>query len=233
MRELQYPAYDAYPPPRVSWGAIFAGAFISLAAFASLSLLGAGIGLISVPAAESARGLAVGMGAGGAIWLLLSGIVSFYLGGWTAGRLAATGKVSDSVLHGVVSWSAATLAVLFLAAVTVGGAAGGVLGVMGSAMGAAGKVGAEAASEDQLAGQLRQAAEELQARAERLPEDAPAQAAEAAETAAQAAGAVGLFAFFCALFNAGAAALGARAGTRLLRPAPVESYRRRETPAVR
>jgi hypothetical protein len=51
---------------------------------------------------------------------LVTSIISYYFGGWIAGRLTPIGKISESVIHGIVSWGLATLVVFLVPAVLSG-----------------------------------------------------------------------------------------------------------------
>lgn len=188
IKELDYPSYAAGGFQRISWGAVFAGSIVSLAVLVTLTALGAGIGLIAAPSAVvgGAEGAAKGFSIGAGVWMLLSGIGSYYAGGWVAGRLNGIPRVSESVIHGIVMWSLTTVMLAFVFTT----ATAGLLGWAAP--------GAPAIPN--------------------VPE---------AATAARAAGAAGLFGFFMLLVNAGAAAYGARMGTRVLRPVTVvESHRK-------
>ncbi|HEX4047733.1 MAG TPA: hypothetical protein VH309_07865 [Elusimicrobiota bacterium] len=133
MKEFEYPWYTpGAGAKRVSWGAVFAGAITSVSVMFTLILLGLSIGLYVAPAAGTAMAtgvLALNFWKG--VWLLGSGIVSFYTGGWIAGRLNGIARIDESVIHGAVSWGLATLAsgyVLFAAgAFGAAAAAGGSL----------------------------------------------------------------------------------------------------------
>lgn len=108
IKELDYPAYaNAARFQRISWGAVFAGAVITLAVLAAMTSLGAGFGLITGP---TIRGLSWSFGTGSAVWLLLSGVIASYAGGWMAGRLTGIALVSESVIHGLAAWGAVSLA---------------------------------------------------------------------------------------------------------------------------
>ncbi|MDD5303603.1 MAG: hypothetical protein PHS14_10895 [Elusimicrobia bacterium] len=112
IKELDYPSYaNAGSFQRISWGAVFAGALTSLAVLAAMTSLGAGFGLVSGP---TGRGLSISFATESAVWLLLSGVISSYAGGWMAGRLTGIARVSESVIHGVAAWSAATVALAFV-----------------------------------------------------------------------------------------------------------------------
>src|SRR4051812_5097176 len=73
---------------RVSWGAVFAGMFIAIVTQILLALLGVGVGILSTDptgnAGASGKGLALGLG----IWWAIASLISLFLGGWVAGRLA-------------------------------------------------------------------------------------------------------------------------------------------------
>lgn len=110
IKEIEYPSYVTGGRAAYSWLAIYVGAVVSLATLACLALLGLGLTAIKVPGQDmltSLRGVS-------AFWLILSGAVSFYVGGWVASRMAGLGRVSDSVIHGLGAWATATLGLLLL-----------------------------------------------------------------------------------------------------------------------
>lgn len=184
IKELEYPAYaGAAGFQRISWGAVFAGTITSLAALAAMASLGAGLGLLSGPLS---RGLSAGLGAGTVVWTAISTGVSFYAGGWISGRLTGIARVSESVIHGVVAWGAATIMVaLFLApAVNV---------LFFRAVAAFPGVPVDRLVLGTVEGELS---------------------------------ILGRGAFLMAVIGLAAAASGARAGTRVLRPVPMPEVRR-------
>ncbi|MBI3289036.1 MAG: hypothetical protein HYZ74_05925 [Elusimicrobia bacterium] len=131
---MEYPSYPTTTGPRLYWSAIFAGTAMSLATMACLSVLGAAIGFMTVPGASApVSGIAKGLGIGGGLWLLLSGVVSFYVGGWFASRLSNSGRPADGVIYGLVSWATATLVVGFLFTTALGSALGAAMGGAGDA----------------------------------------------------------------------------------------------------
>lgn len=101
---------------RISWGAVFAGTLIALTILAALSLLGTGLGLMRIAGPESPLGVVTVT----ALWWLATASFAFYAGGWFAGRLNPVGRISDSVLHGLLAWSAASLILLFLVGTGLG-----------------------------------------------------------------------------------------------------------------
>lgn len=144
IKELDYPSYAAGGFQRISWGAVFAGSFVSLAVLVLLTSLGAGIGLVGAQTAIGVNGAAgpMGFGIAGGLYMLLAGIGSYYAGGWVAGRLTGIPRISESVLHGIVSWAVTTVALAFVfTAATMGTAPGlflraeaGAAGVFGAFM---------------------------------------------------------------------------------------------------
>jgi hypothetical protein len=119
---------------RVSWGAIFAGLFVTIVIQIMLTLLGVAVGLATVHPTqeqEPARGLALGS----AIWLVVSGLISIWLGGCVAGRLSGGPRRADGMLHGIVTWSVSTVAMLALMATSLGAALGGIGSLLSNAVG--------------------------------------------------------------------------------------------------
>ncbi len=118
---------------RVSWGAIFAGLFVTLAVQLMLTLLGTAIGAGSFdPLQEQNPGRGLGLGA--AIWLGVTGLISVWVGACVAGRLSGGPTRSDGMLHGIVTWSASTLAMVLLLATGVSAILGGTASLVSRGM---------------------------------------------------------------------------------------------------
>ena len=118
---------------RVSWGAIFAGFFVTMVVQITLTLLGAAVGLASLePFREPHSGQKVAIATG--IWLLASGLISIWVGACCAGRLCGGPQRTDGLIHGIVTWSVSTCATLALLATTVGAAIGGTAALLGGAL---------------------------------------------------------------------------------------------------
>jgi hypothetical protein len=112
---------------RISWGAIFAGLIITLVAQMTLTLLGAAIGAASInPTQENVR--ALGMGA--SIWLVVTSLVSIYIGSCVAGRLSGGPNRADGMLHGFVTWGTATLVATLLLTTAIGALFGGAISLV-------------------------------------------------------------------------------------------------------
>jgi hypothetical protein len=137
---LQAPA----APRRVSWGAIFAGATAVIAVELLLNLLGAGFGAATInPQQGQLPGQGLALGA--VIWFGLSCIISLFIGGWLAGRLAERPSKRDGALHGFVTWAVASLVLVYMLSTAVGGLLGGAASVLGQTASLAGR-GAQSAA---------------------------------------------------------------------------------------
>jgi len=113
---------------RVSWGAIFAGFVVAFATQVLLLLLGAAIGLSAWNPTTATDPQAWGWGMG--IWLIISTLISLFVGGMVAGRLAGIPRSIDSALHGAATWAMIIFASLLLS----GAAMGQVFGLVGGAV---------------------------------------------------------------------------------------------------
>jgi len=127
---------------RISWGAIFAGAFVTLAVFLTLQILGAGIGLSAVDLTGREVTSARSLGIGAAIWWLLTGLIALFIGGWVAGRLGWLANKLDRVLHGLTVWAVFYAIMFVLATTALGALAGGGLAALGGTASAAGQAAA-------------------------------------------------------------------------------------------
>ncbi|MDP3491756.1 MAG: hypothetical protein Q8R82_01485 [Hyphomonadaceae bacterium] len=136
---------------RVDWPAILAGAVVATAVGVILSTFGLGLGL-AVNSPYEGEGLSPGMFAFGAgLWLLLTQVAAFWIGGYICARLRARQPelsehevdVRDG-LHGIIMWGAGVLAAGLISALIIGGATtaaqtadrGGLVGSVATAAGA-------------------------------------------------------------------------------------------------
>lgn len=122
---------------RISWGAVLAGAVLALVIQMALSLLGLGIGLGTIDPLEEQNPMS-GIGIGAAIWWVVTMLVSLYIGGSVAARLAGMPRRTDGLLHGLLTWSVVTLLTFYMLSTAVGRIIGGVTGIAGRALSAAG-----------------------------------------------------------------------------------------------
>ncbi|HWO13057.1 MAG TPA: hypothetical protein VNN80_26335 [Polyangiaceae bacterium] len=112
-------------PWRFSWGAVLAGASISLGLWLLLHLLGLGAGLTAIDPDDLGSLRGVGLGTG--IWSLIVPLVAMFLGGVATAKVAGPITRTAGAIHGAVLWSlanlAATLLVMSVVSAVVGGAA--------------------------------------------------------------------------------------------------------------
>ncbi len=124
---------------RISWGAIFAGAFVTLAVFLTLQMLGAGIGASAIDLTGSRTTSARSLGIGAAIWWFIMGLISLFIGGWVAGRLGWRLNKLDRALHGLTVWSLFYVAMFLLVTTALSALVGGGISLLGSSVSAAGQ----------------------------------------------------------------------------------------------
>ncbi|MFD2574269.1 hypothetical protein ACFSUS_26785 [Spirosoma soli] len=128
---------------RISWSAVFAGVLVAIVTQMLLTLLGLGIGLGTIDPVEEANPTA-GLGIGSAIWYGVSSLISLFLGGWVAGRLASAPRTFDGVIHGVLTWCLVTLLTIYFLTTTLGSIIGGASRLVGGIVRTAGSAAASA-----------------------------------------------------------------------------------------
>jgi hypothetical protein len=123
-----------------SWPAIFAGAFVAIAASIVLLAFGSGLGFAMLSPWPGHGASMTGFTVNAAIWLIVSQWLSAALGGYIAGRLRTkwVGTHTHEVFfrdtaHGLVTWSVATVIVAALLAGSVTSGVGGALHALGGA----------------------------------------------------------------------------------------------------
>ncbi|HEX9956287.1 MAG TPA: hypothetical protein VGA96_03490, partial [Fibrella sp.] len=115
-RELVYPTRSVGRMDfmnRISWSAVFAGVLIAIVTQLLLTLLGLGVGLGTIDPVEESNPTA-GLGMGSAIWYIVSSLISLFVGGWVAGRLASAPRLFDGIIHGILTWCVVTLLTIYL-----------------------------------------------------------------------------------------------------------------------
>lgn len=110
------------------WSAIVGGTVVALGVQLILTLLGVGLGMAMIdPLRDAEPGRNAGIGA--VVWLVVSGLISFGIGGWVAGHMSGVLRTGSGALHGVAAWALAAVlgaGVTALAGAPVlGGAAAG------------------------------------------------------------------------------------------------------------
>jgi predicted nucleic acid-binding protein len=110
---------------------VFAGALAALAAMITLGLLGLGIGLWSVEPGGEVDTLG-GMTTATMIWSVISMLLSLLGGGYVAARMSASWEKQNSILHGLLVWSLATVALVWMTTSAVQSIFKSAVGAVGS-----------------------------------------------------------------------------------------------------
>jgi hypothetical protein len=132
-------------PPRISWGAIFAGGLVAVVVGAMLNVLGLAIGATALhPAQPGATPGAGALGVAGGIWLLVANLLGLAAGGWVAARLSGTADDTDGILHGLSVWAVSVLVSAVLLGNVVAGAASTAAGGASALLGGAGQAAGQA-----------------------------------------------------------------------------------------
>lgn len=118
---------------RFCWGSVLAGLVAAMATMLVLTVLGLAVGLSSVDAGD--RPSSFGIGAG--IWGAVSGLISFFVGGWMASWSRADRGEGNGVLQGALTWM---LGIVLLTYVLAGG-----VGTLAKTAGSAAATGVQAA----------------------------------------------------------------------------------------
>jgi len=113
--------------PRISWGAIFAGAITALALWILLYAFGLAVGLSSLNPdnPHSARGAGIFTG----VWALIAPLIALFIGGLVAGRGASVFTRGVGASHGLVVWGMTTLVGASIFAVVTSAVLGGAMSV--------------------------------------------------------------------------------------------------------
>lgn len=113
---------------RVSWGAIAAGAMVALTIYIVLTLLGLALGI-----EVAMRGSTDYLGAGAAVYSILTLLISMFFGGWATSRLAVGESKLEAVLYGLILWGVLFLGLLWLLTIGVRTGFGAMLGAASGA----------------------------------------------------------------------------------------------------
>ena len=123
---------------RISWSAVLAGVVAALVVQLILSILGLGLGLSTVDPTSDGTPSAASLSMGAAIWWILSGIIASAAGGYLAGRLSGKPNGTTAGYHGLTTWAATTLVIVFLLSSAVGSLVSGSFGAVSGVLGGAG-----------------------------------------------------------------------------------------------
>ncbi len=121
-------------PRRVSWGAIWAGMFVTVVLQIMLTLLGVACGIHALnPASQPAS--VQGLSVGAALWLLVTWLISMWVGACVAGRMSGGPRQADGMVHGVVSWAFSTVVILLFLTTLTGALLGSTAALLGGPSG--------------------------------------------------------------------------------------------------
>ncbi|MBA2116780.1 DUF2188 domain-containing protein [Bremerella alba] len=101
------------PISRMSWGAVIAGIFFTIASTWMMLTLGTSIG-VSVMDSTDSTILDGGLTTPTVIWLILTAFVAFFVGSLFTARLADNEDSTLGVMHGVTLWSVTTVCMMVL-----------------------------------------------------------------------------------------------------------------------
>lgn len=94
---------------RVSWGAIAAGAMVSLTIYIVLTMVGVALGI-----ELAVRGASDQVGAGAAIYSIVVLLLAMFFGGWATSRLAVGESKLEAVLYGLILWGVLFMGMVWL-----------------------------------------------------------------------------------------------------------------------
>jgi hypothetical protein len=114
------------------WSAIFAGLVAALATQLFLSSIGAALG-ISATAVTENEGAAKGLGIGAGVWMVISPLISMFVGGAVAAWLARPLDRGLALMHGALVWCLSLVVGAFLIGSIASSAFAGILGSAGNA----------------------------------------------------------------------------------------------------
>jgi hypothetical protein len=179
---------------RISWGAIFAGAVLTLVVQIMLSLLGVGIGLATLDPAGNGSPDASTLGSAGGIWTIVTVLIATFVGAYAAARLSGSREKTDGVLHGIVTWATSTLVIVYLLTSGVSAVIGGTFGALGSSISGITSAATSltpnslSALPDGIEGQVRGLLQRGEQQADQAATEVQQQGQQAANTARQATG---------------------------------------------
>jgi len=134
---------------RVSWASIIAGAMVALSIYVLLTLLGVALGIEA-----AVRGADTNLGAGTAIYSIVTLLLAMFFGGWATSRLAVGESKLEAVLYGVILWGVLFMGLVWLLS---NGMRAGFGGMVGLASGAYSTTEEGRIDVDRMAGDLKRA----------------------------------------------------------------------------
>src|SRR5262245_40612816 len=96
---------------RVSWGAIVAGAVVTLALLFLFTMLGLAVGLTAFDQSSDRNAISVGA----AVWATIATLIALFVGGYVTSQLAVGENKMEAGIYGVILWGVVFSALLWLA----------------------------------------------------------------------------------------------------------------------
>lgn len=112
---------------RVSWSAIIAGSAVALACYIALTLLLAAVGISLVDADVRSDRVGVGI----LVAMIVTVVLSLFVGGWVASQLTVGENRQEAVIYGLLTWATVTA---FSVMIVGAGVRAGYFAVVGGAM---------------------------------------------------------------------------------------------------
>ncbi len=142
-------------PPRISWGAVIAGAIVAVIVGLMLNVLGIAVGASAVDATSGDTPSGTTFGIVSGIWLLVANLIGLAVGGYIAARFSGTADDTDGVLHGLSVWGVGYLISAVLLGNIIAGTAStayqGASSILGGVASGAGQAASAAAGPAQQA----------------------------------------------------------------------------------
>ena len=144
-------------PPRISWGAVIAGAVVAVIVGLMLNVLGIAVGATAVDATSGDTPSATTFGIVSGVWLLVANLIGLAVGGYIAARFSGTADDTDGILHGLSVWGVGYLISAVLLGNIIAGTAStayqGASSILGGVASGAGQAASAAAGPAQQAAQ--------------------------------------------------------------------------------
>ena len=123
---------DVFPVrSRINWGPILGGAFVALALYFVLTLLGtaAGFTIVAKTSAPDTNAGRTTLAIIGSLWALFTTITALFVGGWVTSQLSVGETPKEAAVYGVILWGTVLAMLLFLLAAGVQAGFSGMVGL--------------------------------------------------------------------------------------------------------
>jgi hypothetical protein len=119
----------AFGWPTITWSGVFAGVFVAVALDALFAVLGGAVGATAFNPYALGAGQLKAITIGEGVWLLVSNLIAFFIGGYVGARASSSLGRTHGMLQGLTVWAVGLVVSIFLANATVSGGIGGALTV--------------------------------------------------------------------------------------------------------